>query len=912
MAEFSPRQKEVLDLMKRPAADVFGQFGIKLKSSKAKGYQNVSRCPWCGHGDEKNPNYQCGVRSSPGNNGGLIHSYKCQHPHHSPTGDDTPHYAEVLASLGALSDEEAGWVQNLKASLQRSRMLSVVKAASSDLRPANKVFRERLHKRLNTNPAALAWLMHTRGYSPAVIEHFQLGLTESYIPSGTKEVQTSDALAAPLVAQDGKFYAKYVNYAVPGVTQDNRTKKLKAWSAGPARTYYSASSAKKTRLFVCDGLKDLWALWDNIRSEDWAEDLLLVSSTNGGSGYPEEWKDASFWEGWSAIYLGHDNDAPDQRTGKKAGDEHAKSIARMAMREMRRVWPVGFKDWNDFFLAGKSAEDFRKLLDEAYPLSLKELKDDGPGKTPGLHAAVPVAIAGNFHNGYLYEAVDVLETTIDPDTGQHQERIRTVVVRSDGTLHSVATMAAPKGTKQNQLVRRLVPDGTLLEGDVKPSPYCSWSWNSIQNFLDGKTRKRSLKEMLLAVRGHLKASIWLPFEDDYTLLACTAVATYVQTIFDAVPLLLATGAPGSGKTQLGIALSEVCANSPKSAIGQISAASIARLIDQSRGFVVLDDLESVGGKRNGDAQFDDLVQALKLSYNKQSAVKFWTNMKTNSLERLNFFGIKLINNTRGVDAILGSRMFTIATRRMPEGMSLSIEGKLNYDERVALRDDLHTWAFTSAAEVARAYSQVFPNKTSRADEIAAPLKVITLLAEDESMNQSLESALSRQAKLDIQPETPEELTREALEEIILRTFEERGVIRTVLTITELMMKMAQMVEKNYGKTSTTDLSDIESPEVVGRFLKQNFTKIDSPQLRVQMYGKYLRAYQLDESFVRKTLRKRFSDNEIKGVTPIEDPKEFCRGCASCEYKERCSMRSTREAKDGAKLTRTSSDNQLSH
>lgn len=912
MTELTPRQKEVLELLKRPAADVFGQFGIKLKSTKAKGYQNVSRCPWCAHGDEQRPNYQCGVRSSPGSNGGLIHSYKCQHPHHSPTGDDTPHYADVLAALGALSDDEASWVQNLKASLQRSKMLSKVKAGSFELRPANEVFRQRLHKRLTANPAAMAWLLHTRGYSAAVIEHFQLGLTEPYIPRDSQEVQTADALAAPLMAHDGKFYAKYVNYAVPGLTQDNRTKKLKAWSAGPARTYYSGPSAKKKLLFVCDGLKDLWAVWDKIRHTDLADSLLLITSTNGGSGYPEEWKEASFWEDWATIYLGHDNDVPDPKTGKKAGDEHAKSIARMAMREMRRVWPVGYKDWNDFFLAGKTVDDFQKLLGEAYPLSLKELKDDGPGKTLGLHAAVPVAIAGNFYNGYLYEAVDVLESTLDADTGQHQERIRTVVVRSDGTLHSVATMPAPKGTRQNQLVRRLVPDGTLLEGDVKPSPYCSWSWSSIQKFLDGKSRKRPLKDMLLAVKGHLKASIWLPFEDDYTLLACTSVATYVQTIFDAVPLLLATGAAGSGKTQLGIAMSEVCANSPKSAIGQISAASIARLIDQSRGFVVLDDLESVGGKRNGDAQFDDLIQALKLSYNKQSAVKFWTNMKTNSLERLNFFGIKLINNTRGVDAILGSRMFTIATRRMPEGTSLPTGGKLDYEERVCLRDDLHTWAFTSAAEVARAYSQVFPNKTSRADEIAAPLKVIALLTEDEAINLSLESALARQAKLDVQPDTPEQLAREALEEIILRNFEERGVIRTVMTVTELMMKMAQLVEHNYGKTSTTELSDIESPEVVGRFLKQNFTKIDTGQIRVQMYGKYLRAYELDERFVRKTLQKRFSEQEIMGVMPISDPKDFCRGCATCEYKACCNMRSTREAKEGLKVNRASARNHLSH
>ena len=64
-------------------------------------------------------------------------------------------------------------------------------------------------------------------------------------------------------------------------------------------------------------------------------------------------------------------------------------------------------------------------------------------------------------------------------------------------------------------------------------------------------------------------------------------------------------------------------------------------------------------------------------------------MKRNALERLNFFGLKLINNTQGVDAILGSRMFTIATKRMPEGVTMATEGKLSFEERAQLRNDLH-------------------------------------------------------------------------------------------------------------------------------------------------------------------------------------------------------------------------------
>jgi hypothetical protein len=99
-------------------------------------------------------------------------------------------------------------------------------------------------------------------------------------------------------------------------------------------------------------------------------------------------------------------------------------------------------------------------------------------------------------------------------------------------------------------------------------------------------------------------------------------------------------------------MKDVCANS--ALVGQGSAATIARLIDLSRGFVVLDDIESIGSNK-ADAQFSELIQGLKLSYKKSTAAKIWTDIKTMKVEKLNFFGIKMINNTTGVDAILGSR-----------------------------------------------------------------------------------------------------------------------------------------------------------------------------------------------------------------------------------------------------------------
>lgn len=890
--EFTPRQKVVLEAVKGPASAIFGAHGIKLRPGKDGKFLNLSKCPWCGHGTDTSPNYQCGVGETPSGAGSYIHSFKCFH------NDKPGHYADVLAEMGVITPDEANWVRNLRSEIERQQLQVQLRNSASDLKAANKAFKERLARRLRDNPTAMTWLTKTRGFSPAVIEHFQLGLSEPYKPAGAKAAVHSDSLVAPLLARDGKFYGKYVNYAVPGVTTDNREKKLKAWSSGPARAYFSDKADGRKFIFICDGLKDVWALWDKLQGTELGKQIVFVSSTNGGGGMPEEWKVAGFWEPWEQVYLGHDSDEPDPKTGRRAGDEHAKAIAGVAMRETRRVWPIGFKDWNDFFLGGKTVQDFAKLLEASHVLSLVELKAAPDEPETGMQAAEPVSVVGNYLKGHLYEAIDVVDYTQDDDTGETLQRLRTLVVRSDRTLHATRAMPAPKGTPTSQLVFRLVPDGAHLTGPVKASPNCTWKWSSIQQFLKGQAKERPLRELIQRIERHLRASVWLPYDDDFALLACTVVATYMQSVFDAVPLLLVTGPAGSGKSQLGIAMSELCCNSPATPIGQISAASIARLVDETRGFVALDDLESVGKRAGADPQFDDLVQALKLSYNRHTSMKIWTNMKTGKLERLNFFGIKLINNTTGVDSILGTRMFVISTKFMPEGTSVTAEGRLAPEERTELRNELHTWAFCNVAKVAQAYGYILPNKTSRDKEIAAPLRVVAALADDAALHSSLEKNLERQARRETQPETTEQLLQAALEDIILESFDRQGIVRTVVTLTEAMMKMALMVDTNYGKDFTTDLPEYSKPEVVGRHFVQRFAKQGSSPVRVNLFGKYLRGRELDESFVTTTLTRRYPDGVIpEGLQRSSNGREFCQACADCAYRANCDIRKSRENKE---------------
>lgn len=884
------RQKAILDLVKAPLESVFGIHGIRVKKSRS-GFLNLSRCPWCDHGTDAKPNFQCGIREWPSVNG-LGHSVKCMHPHDSPQGSASPHYVDVLARLGAVSEEEAFWLKNLRTEIDHQKLQLAVANSGSGIRPANKAYGARLQKRLEEHPVAMKWLVKTRGYSPEVIRHFRLGLTEAYIPKGQSTPLTENALAAPLLDRTGQFLGKYVNYAIPGVTEDNRDPPRKAWSAGVPRSYYSDKvSGVHSALFVCDGLKDLWSICTAIAGTELSKRLLLVTSTNGGGTFPAEWRSAGFWDPWEYVYLGHDCDVPHPKTGRSAGDEHAKTIAKLGYREMRRVWPVGHKDWNDFFLAGKSAADFERLLQESFPLDLRSLEETDAGKGLGYDAANPVSIAGAFHNGHLYEVVTLLHAEMDLDTSQRVERYRTVVIRSDRTQHVAKDMPAPKGTPVHQIVKRLWPDGTLIDSEPKASPYATWKWQSIHDYLNGRAKVKSLSELVLRVRQHLVATVRLPYEDDFMLLACAVVASYVQSTFDAVPLILVTGARDTGKSQLGNAVSEVACNSPPP-VGQISAATIARVIDMSRGFIVLDDLESIASRSKGEPQYDDTIQNLKLSYKKATATKYVTNMKIGKVEKLNFFGMKLINNTQGVDSILGSRMFTIATRAMPEGSSLAHDKRLTPDERDELRNDLHTWAFSEVGKIVQMYALIFPNRSTRSEEISAPLRVIAELSGNEHIQAGLQRALERQSSLDDKPETAEDILHEALESIVEDGVVKWGQLRTVVSVTEVMMRMSLYSERNFGKSHTTDLSCIESPEWVGRQLRQRYAEPGERPPRQQLYGKFLRSCRISDEFIRKTLTKA----GLQGLpaSKSDQVRDFCKVCTQCEYVGLCEIRRARE------------------
>jgi hypothetical protein len=495
----------------------------------------------------------------------------------------------------------------------------------------------------------------------------------------------------------------------------------------------------------------------------------------------------------------------------------------------------------------------------------------------------PVDVNYAYHSGFLYYPIQTLvcgtEIHKRPDGTEESvatERLETIVVRSDRSFHIAKQNPAPRGTPAENRVWRL---GELaLSARPRASTWASWRWQSIRAYLDGSAVPRPLGEIMRDIVRFLERAVYLPRREDYILLAACVPLTYVQTVFDAVPLLLLQGEHGTGKSLLGNYMARLCCNG--TTVGVVSPATIARQIDESRGFVALDDLESVGRRKGRDgSQFGELVQALKLSYNQKTAVKIWTDVTRMRTQRLNFYGVKLISNTRGTDDILGSRMLRINTGPIPPEARGKFSDAQGAERLLALRDELHVWAFTNVNAVAEAYARDFPAHASRSDEIVAPLSVIMKLTGDQELQQQLSHAVQLQQNTPRVANTLEELLLWAVERLIRNG-------QSVITPLQVLLEMRYLADNHQGRKLRID--HLNTPWI-GRLLRsEGIIESTEKGNRKRLYGHNIRLCTVRRDYIEH-VRSLARPVRVLGSTEVvwkqTGPLDFCERwwCSVCRF-----------------------------
>lgn len=500
-------------------------------------------------------------------------------------------------------------------------------------------------------------------------------------------------------------------------------------------------------------------------------------------------------------------------------------------------------------------------------------EDDGDVISEGFHGYSPANVNNSFHRGFLYYPVQTIIAKMEEVKGQHRlaEKIETVVIRSDRTMQRIVkSERLTEGDVGHDVLR--LTDGTLIHTPPKPNNHGTWKWDYIESFLEGETETPPIKDCLEIIHQHLRSRIWLPFEADYWLLATTAVCTYVQSIFDSVPLLLLVGPAGSGKSELSAAMSEVSANATM--IGQVSAPTMMRLIDESGGLCVIDDLESIGvSGKNGQKKFTDLAQVLKVSYKKSTANRMITNPKTGKTEVMNFFGIKIVSNTKGVDDILGSRMIQIHTRHMDPTLLEEFKERERFDEDTLdhLKNMIHTWAFENTNLIYQTYQSLSQHHGDRETEIAMPLRVIAKLSEDEGIIRNLETALAAQKRRKNRQTNPSDMLKEIVDRLIEQGYQ-------ALSITHVMLEMRREMDPGYDIDYSKEMPGWSKQEWIGRKLREMGIVSDNV-FRQRVKGKNLRFINLKKNYISSVIAKSKNPTQKSRA-----PDSFCHECMTCPFK----------------------------
>ena len=707
---------------------------------------------------------------------------------------------------------------------------------------------DRQRARLARSPEARAVLADWK-LSQCTIERFALGLKAPYRARGGDEV-VERALSFPVFGVDGARLARFAFLNLEGYTR-NPAHPV-GWGVGTPLSYWSTVASPTMPLVVVPDVRSLWLL-DQLLERGDGGGLVLVSPSHG-SDMPLEWASPRFWADWPDVFV-----LDDGVRGPSLGD----AVARAAGRAVGRVArPDGQASWFEALRAGLSGPDLRARLVAAEPWGVAAEREGVDEGDLGDFAFAPVHVANAFVDGNVYYPYLVEERTAEAESRRPGARETLVqgyavrVLRSDGRVLRVGALPAPRGAPDDAKVVAL-SDGTRISSEPAVSRFASWSFPSIQRYVrlrpsHPERLHRPLDLIAADVEAYLRDCVWLPRPDDFALLAAYVLATYVYQVFDAMPLLLVTGQKGSGKSEVAQALADLSCNGV--VVGQASAAGLVRLMHETRGLLVIDDLERVGA--GAGAASSELHQMLKVGYKRSSGRKPVVD-RAGNVVTLDFYGPKALTNTAGVEPVLGSRCLSVGTLPIPDAVAAGLDlAGPDGARSQEIRDELHCWGMARAADVHQEYRGIARRK-GRREEIEAPLRAIAALA-GPTFAGRLAAALAATAPAR-QVAGPAERVRSAVEA--------SGAVGRV-AIQQLQLELAL----------AGACGDELSPEAIGRaMLAAGLRTPDAEVTRVRINGMLCRIVELS------------GGDRPTGVDAAAGPLDFCRAstCSSCRYAAVC-------------------------
>jgi hypothetical protein len=554
----------------------------------------------------------------------------------------------------------------------------------------------RMKSALRRDPDAMMRLREA-GIEASTIELHGIGLREPYRRADGRLVDRVISYALAVAGGRQRFGCVHLQGAT------SHPEHPVAWSAGRPLMLEWFTGGDVT--IVCGSAMELWQLGQAAERSGGGYRLITSSQPDVA---PAEWEAPAFWSGAGRILLTGSVSISIRRTLIDRCSLTVEHSPGVACPDGSAIPPSERHDeWLADLLAGAVRYHPEPII--------------RPGDVAGDFAADAISVAGGFVNGEMLYPFEVERRHYQAECHAVDQRmtysLETLVLRADGVVLEARTLPAPKGTPSDRRVHAL-SDGTRIASPPRVVSPPSFSLKAIKAYIAARSVgedpcRRSPGDIVADIRRHIAGRVVLPRPADLWVAAAFVVMTHLFRIFDALPILRASGGKGSGKSELGSAVADLSFNAR--VMGQGSAAALVRLAAECGGLVVIDDAEMLGAASGHGAE---LVQCLKVGY-KQSTGRKPVVLGSGRVQVFDFFGPRMTTAITDADPVLLSRCVTVKTRAANRPMT-----DFDVPEPDALRDELHALAMSRAREVAESYQAIRARGGCRDDEVRAPLLAI--------------------------------------------------------------------------------------------------------------------------------------------------------------------------------------------
>lgn len=345
---------------------------------------------------------------------------------------------------------------------------------------------------------------------------------------------------------------------------------------GPsALAHWSTAPAHTSHVLILPDIAALWLMQQALGES--IEPFVMVAPMDPMQP-PPEWADAGYWRFKAVTIL---RDSPFETSATVA------LLGKLSGSGSRTMNPPAGSSWRDHLREnGCSYEDLVQLISYATEHS-NGFVADGTAPAASVRSRLSMrSIHDLDDDGRLRRCVRLLERQTGQD-GRARERVRDVVIRSDGACLELVRVPAPPGTPKSALTVA-TSDGTRLSERLSGLTPCAWSLEGLAAFVTGNARfdtgNRSRATWVILL--HLLVDAGLDVSSAQ-VIGAFVLMTHLHCAFLELPVLVVHGGSDEARLVVRSLLAGLCHGAVQ--VARTRAANMARLADATGGTLLLNE-----------------------------------------------------------------------------------------------------------------------------------------------------------------------------------------------------------------------------------------------------------------------------------------------------------------------------------